>query len=67
MSDIKKATPSISDVEVKAEVFRVMRAGSDLRAKELYKRIENHLEGTGASNKQILKALTELAETSYFN
>ncbi|MEZ8733596.1 hypothetical protein [Vibrio sp. 10N.239.312.D08] len=67
MSKTEKTNPSISDIEVKAEVFRVIRAGLEIRPKELYKRLVTHLEGTGATNKQILKALTELAETSYFN
>ncbi|WP_210499085.1 hypothetical protein [Vibrio crassostreae] len=56
----------ISDIEVKAEVFRVIRANSEKPAKTVYGLIKTHLEDTGAEQNQIQKALKELCSAECF-
>lgn len=56
----------LSDIEVEAEVFRVIRAHSDKGAKTVYNLIKEHL-GDSATGEQIQNALSNLSERAYFS
>lgn len=57
---------NISDVEVKAEVFRVIRANSDKPATTVSKLINEHLKNTTSTPEQIKKAIKELKNADCF-
>lgn len=50
----------ISDIEVKAEVFRVVLANQNKTSRAIYELIEEQLSETGATKEQIIKAIHDL-------